>query len=104
MRLKRFRIGDIMEYYLLWKVLLVTILTDIMDMCSFYRRRNHSYFSVHQNDTRDGWHDSKKILLFFVFGELVKWDIVLLIIAGILHFIIHEYILFHGWFKSFINN
>ena len=93
-----------MEYYLLLKVVLVTVLTDIMDMCSFYRRRNIGYASIHQNDTRDLWHDSKKVLLFFVFGEMVKWDVVLLIMGLSIHFIIHEYVLFHGWFETFNNH
>ena len=95
-----------MDYYLLWKVLLVIILTDIMDLCSFYRQRNKGYFCIKQYGEfkRDAWHDSKWILLLFVFGEFVEWDIVLLFIAALLNWFIHEQILFGGWFKKFINH
>ena len=90
-----------MEYYLLLKVIVVIVLTDLMDLFNFYRRRNSGYFSIHTTDTRDAWHDSKKLLLFFVFGELVKWNIVLLIMAAIINVVLHEFILFHGIFKRF---
>ena len=95
-----------MDYYLLWKVVIVVTLMDIMDMCSFYRKRNVGYACIKQFGMfkRDLWHDSKKVLLFFVFGELVKWDILLLIMAGFINVIIHEAILYKGWFKTFINN
>jgi hypothetical protein len=93
-----------MEWYLLWKVGLVFILTELMDLCSFYRKREKGYVSIHQKDTRDLWHDSKKVLLFFVYGELVEWNVFLLIIAILLNWFFHEFIFFHGWFKKFINN
>ena len=95
-----------MEYYLLLKVLIVIVLTDVMDLCSFYRRRNQGYFCIKQYGTfkRDAWHDSKLLLLFFVFGELVKWDMLLLILAAVINYFVHEVILFGGVFKKFINN
>ena len=95
-----------MDYSLLLKVALVIILMDVMDMCSFYRKRNVGYACIKQYGMfkRDLWHDSKKVLLFFVFGELVKWDWILLIMAGFLNLIIHEVVLYKGFFKLFINN
>ena len=96
-----------MEYYLLLllKILIVIVLTDVMDLCSFYRKRNQGYFCIKQYGVkRDAWHDSKLLLLFFVFGELVKWDILLLILAAVINYFVHELILFGGFFKKFINN
>ncbi len=95
-----------MDFYLLLKVVLVVILMDIMDMCSFYRRRGVGYACIKQYGMfkRDLWHDSKKVLLFFVFGELIKWDLILLIMAGAINLFIHEVILYKGFFKLFINN
>ena len=93
-----------MEYYLLLKVVVVIVLTDLMDLFNFKRRRNEGYFCIHSSRYFDGWHDTKKLLLLYVFGELVKWDIFLLVMAAAINLFIHELVLYHGLFDKFNNH
>ncbi len=97
-----------MEFYLLWKVLLLILLTDLMDLFCFKRKRDRGYFCVNRKRNGfiggDAWHDTKKILMLFLIGELVNWDILLLIIGAILNYFIHEFILYHGFFNTFNNH
>ena len=92
-----------MDYFLLWKVILLVILTDLMDLFCFKRQRNKGYFCIHSFKEHDAWHDTKKILMFFLIGELVKWDLVLLIIGAAINYIIHEFVLYHGLFNRLKN-
>ena len=93
-----------MEYYLLLKVVILVILTDMMDLFCFKRKRSSGYFCIHSFKEHDAWHDTKKLLMLLLIGELVNWDLMLLIIGAIINYTLHEFVLYHGVFEKFRNN
>ena len=90
------------------KVFLLILLTDLMNLFCFKRKRDRGYFCVNSKRNSfiggDAWHDTKLILMLFLIGELVNWDIWFLIIGAIFNWVVHEFILYHGFFEKFNNH